>query len=262
MEIPPSRIPNFETDSPRYNLEAANPKNQSSTSDALDQKIAQHAVYLHVQQIGDAQREEAIAKSNVSVIQKVRTKISELYIKQQAWDNLKYQFSQAAIDDFKELQELQFKEEFKCSPKEISGFFITLCPAHDFPDSLFMLQKCANKLVRKTGVTSFIYCFEQTGDINNLGSHPHLHMFVQRNKGVPSGEPGKLKSGIQNTIKSFFKDKHNTQIKTVQNGKEQPRIKYIMGHKSSGKPEENELNQRWRNENGLENYYTNENGIC
>lgn len=144
---------------------------------------------------------------------------------------------------------------------ELYGYFITVNPRYDENTDTKALAeellKSAQKLSRKKGVFTFHYCIEQGGKaMEEMGKHPHLHMLVQRNIAEQSGQPSRLKKGIESTFKKFGTSQLN--IKNVKTGTEQSRILYIQGKKSdSSKIEMVQIDNQWRKMIGLKNYYTN-----
>lgn len=144
---------------------------------------------------------------------------------------------------------------------ELYGYFITVNPKYDEETDTKALAeellKAAEKVSRKKGVLTFHYCIEQGGkNREEMGKHPHLHMLVQRNIALESGQPSRLKKGLESSFKKFGTSQLN--IKVVKIGTEKSRILYIQGKKSDpSKLEMVQIDNEWRKMIGLKSYYTN-----
>lgn len=209
--------------------------------------------------ISETYFDRAKLKNQEQTVQGVLNKTHKLLIKKQNWDLLKQDYCTRSIEAMQYLQLLQDEDSVGCSTADLYGFWITITPDHETKDPIHLLQRCAEKICRKKGISKFIYTFEQTGDSQEtMGYHPHVHILVERSITNQGGEPNKLKKGIDQTIKSFFKDKHNTLIKPQKKGKEHVRIQYCQGFKSD-KMKENalQIDKLWRSKNSLKDYYTN-----
>lgn len=170
-----------------------------------------------------------------------------------------------------EVANLEAEEETGVAPKDLLGYFVTINPKENDLEPLKRLSKGISRL---SGVSKYMYVFEQTGtasapaaseaksqersdETKPLGHNTHVHMLLWRNRQNQSGQPKRLKKQIKTKVfKQYTKNAVNLQIKTITSTSETPRIRYLLGFKAKGK--DNRINDSiWRKQNGLKDYYAN-----
>lgn len=199
---------------------------------------------------------ESIKLSKQAYVKKLYTDKLKFLTELDRLEQLEKELGEDTIDLLKEVESLRNECETGISPSEHYGYFITINPVFEGKDKkevLRMLIKTSKKIAAKAGIQKAIWCFEQTGEGETLGEHPHLHMLAKRYKGNRNGEPSRLKKAIKDNIKKAFPDMKNYQIKNIKDGNENGCIKYVLGNKN--KEYNNEFDKEWRKMNNLKDYY-------
>lgn len=161
---------------------------------------------------------------------------------------------------FSDIDQLaQTRKWGKLSAKDTVALFVTFSPEPGtITGSQIQLLIFPWLTKNHKGISSWIYCVEQSGTLQeqNEGYHPHAHILLQLNKSHQCGEREKVRDRIVSKFSSFRTKSDNfLQIKAVSQNKLEDKIGYIKGIKYEEKTSQLEADRVWRKKLNLLDYY-------